>query len=224
MAPSTATSDAPAGEGAEGGGHSDGDAHRSGSSGRGGPGRTAIVLNRPRRAPTHSRPVRAGAGCRRRAAPVEWRRAAAHLPDLPARRLRRCRPRRGEGAPRPRRVACASRRATRRPPSAPIVEQLRATLVDGCGLVDEVLVIDDHSTDATARIAATAGARVRRRRRRAARSSGPARARARRSTSPSPPREGDLIAWCDADILDFGRPLRRRARRARCSPAPTSRS
>ena len=63
MAPSTATSDAPAGEGAQGGGHSDGDAHRS-CSGVGCRGETwrpvpAIVLNRLVE-PAHSRDAAAG--------------------------------------------------------------------------------------------------------------------------------------------------------------------
>jgi glucosyl-3-phosphoglycerate synthase len=41
----------------------------------------------------------------------------------------------------------------------PIVEEIRRDLVDGARLVDELLVVDDHSTDATARVAADAGAR-----------------------------------------------------------------
>ena len=85
----------------------------------------------------------------------------------------------------------------------PIVEQIRAVLVDGCGLVDEVLVMDDHSTDDTARIAGRGRRSGGRPSTTCCRSSAPARARARRSTSRSPPREGDLIAWCDADIREF---------------------
>ncbi len=41
-----------------------------------------------------------------------------------------------------------------------IVEAIRTDLVDHLGLVDEVLVVDDHSSDATASVAAAAGARV----------------------------------------------------------------
>src|SRR3546814_17081923 len=41
-----------------------------------------------------------------------------------------------------------------------IVERLRKSLVEDVDLVDEVLVVDDHSTDRTAEVAATAGARV----------------------------------------------------------------
>lgn len=41
-----------------------------------------------------------------------------------------------------------------------IVEVIRRSLVEGAGLVDEVVVVDDGSTDATAARAAAAGARV----------------------------------------------------------------
>jgi glucosyl-3-phosphoglycerate synthase len=41
-----------------------------------------------------------------------------------------------------------------------IVGAVRERLVEGVALVDEIVVIDDHSTDATARKAARAGARV----------------------------------------------------------------
>jgi glucosyl-3-phosphoglycerate synthase len=41
-----------------------------------------------------------------------------------------------------------------------IVEAVRATLVDGAGLVDEVLVLDDGSSDGTAAAAAAAGGQV----------------------------------------------------------------
>jgi glucosyl-3-phosphoglycerate synthase len=42
----------------------------------------------------------------------------------------------------------------------PIVEAVRAHLMDGCGLVDELVVIDSGSSDATAEVAAAAGATV----------------------------------------------------------------
>src|SRR4051794_15247387 len=42
----------------------------------------------------------------------------------------------------------------------PIVTRIRADLVDAHPLVDEIVVVDDSSTDETARIARTAGARV----------------------------------------------------------------
>ncbi|OWY58741.1 hypothetical protein B7486_78340, partial [cyanobacterium TDX16] len=41
-----------------------------------------------------------------------------------------------------------------------IVTAITAELVRSSGLVDEVLVLDDHSTDRTAEVAADAGARV----------------------------------------------------------------
>jgi glucosyl-3-phosphoglycerate synthase len=84
-----------------------------------------------------------------------------------------------------------------------IVEDLRRTLVDRVGLVDEVLVMDDHSTDRTAAVAADAGARV------LAVDDvlpelGPGGGKGEALWKSVAAAEGDLIAWCDADILDFG--------------------
>ena len=84
----------------------------------------------------------------------------------------------------------------------PIVEQIRSALVEGCGLVDEVLVMDDHSTDDTARIAADAGARV------LAVDEvlpelGPGEGKGEALYKSVAAARGDLIAWCDADIRDF---------------------
>ena len=83
------------------------------------------------------------------------------------------------------------------------VELIRRTLVDAVGLVDEVLVIDDHSTDRTAAIAARAGARV------VAVDDvlpelGPGEGKGEALWKSVASAEGDLIVWCDADILDFG--------------------
>jgi glucosyl-3-phosphoglycerate synthase len=82
------------------------------------------------------------------------------------------------------------------------VEALQRHLVAGCGLVDEVLVLDDHSVDATARVAADAGARVL-----AVDDVLPELGRAEgkgealyKSVAAA---EGDLIAWCDSDIVGF---------------------
>lgn len=84
-----------------------------------------------------------------------------------------------------------------------IVAELRASLVDEVGLVDEVLVVDDHSTDATARVAAEAGARV------VAVDDvlpelGPGEGKGEALWKSVATAEGDLIVWCDADITDFG--------------------
>lgn len=83
-----------------------------------------------------------------------------------------------------------------------IVRSLRRELVDGVGLVDEVLVIDDGSADGTATAARAAGARV-------------------ESTQDLLPElepgtgkgealwksvfaaDGDVVVWCDADITNF---------------------
>ncbi|MEQ1785800.1 MAG: glucosyl-3-phosphoglycerate synthase [Acidimicrobiales bacterium] len=84
----------------------------------------------------------------------------------------------------------------------PIVARLLGDLVERTGLVDEVLVVDDHSTDTTARVAADAGARV---------ISvddvlpelGPGEGKGEALYKSVAAAEGDLIVWCDSDILDF---------------------
>ncbi|MEX2293029.1 MAG: glucosyl-3-phosphoglycerate synthase [Acidimicrobiales bacterium] len=84
-----------------------------------------------------------------------------------------------------------------------IVETIVSTLVERTGLVDEVLVIDDHSLDATAKVAEAAGARV------VAvddvlpdLNSGEGKGEALWKSVAAA--DGDLIVWCDADITDFG--------------------
>jgi glucosyl-3-phosphoglycerate synthase len=83
-----------------------------------------------------------------------------------------------------------------------IVAAIRHELVDRHGLVDEVLVVDDHSSDRTAEVAEAAGARVVQ----AAdvlpeHGSGHGKGEAMwKSLYAS---EGDLVVWCDADIRDF---------------------
>jgi glucosyl-3-phosphoglycerate synthase len=84
-----------------------------------------------------------------------------------------------------------------------VVHRLRRFLVDRLGLVDELLVIDDHSTDDTGLVAAEAGARVVS----AADvlpeiAGGGGKGEALwRSLHVS---QGDIVLWCDADISDIG--------------------
>ncbi|MEO7430319.1 MAG: glucosyl-3-phosphoglycerate synthase [Acidimicrobiales bacterium] len=84
-----------------------------------------------------------------------------------------------------------------------IVADLLTTLVERVGLVDEILVVDDHSTDDTVEVARSAGARV---------VSvdeilpelGPGEGKGEALWKSVAAAEGDLIVWCDADITDFG--------------------
>lgn len=84
-----------------------------------------------------------------------------------------------------------------------IVETIHVHLVEQVPLVDEILVIDDHSDDETAARAAAAGATVVD----AATvlpevPGGPGKGRALwRSVHAA---RGDLIVWCDADVTNFG--------------------
>jgi glucosyl-3-phosphoglycerate synthase len=84
----------------------------------------------------------------------------------------------------------------------PIVELLVREVVRP-GLVDEVLVVDDHSEDLTAEVAAAAGARV------VTVDSvlpelGPGAGKGEALYKSVAAARGDLIVWCDADITDFG--------------------
>lgn len=76
-----------------------------------------------------------------------------------------------------------------------IVESIRTHLVDGAGLVDELLVIDDHSSDRTAAVAADAGAAVVRT------TDGQGKGEALWTSVVAS--KGDLIVWCDADVRAF---------------------
>lgn len=77
-----------------------------------------------------------------------------------------------------------------------VVGPLVDVLVAGCGLVDEVVVADDGSTDATAATAEAAGARVLRRH--GPPGKGLAMAEAGRAAS------GDVLVFLDADVRNFG--------------------
>jgi glucosyl-3-phosphoglycerate synthase len=83
-----------------------------------------------------------------------------------------------------------------------IVECLREQLVDGVGLVDELIVVDDHSTDRTADVAAAAGAKVV-----DARSVlpeyGEGHGKGEAMWKSLHASSGDIVAWCDADVRSF---------------------
>lgn len=83
-----------------------------------------------------------------------------------------------------------------------IVDTIRTELVDSLGLVDEIVVIDDHSTDATAARATAAGARVVR----AAEvlpEFGEGHGKGEALWKSLHASTGDIVIWCDADVRDF---------------------
>lgn len=84
----------------------------------------------------------------------------------------------------------------------PIVERIRRELVERVPLVDELIVIDDHSSDHTATQAAAAGARVIDAAQVLPRfGAGPGKGEALwKSLFAS---DGDIVVWCDADVHDF---------------------
>lgn len=84
----------------------------------------------------------------------------------------------------------------------PIIEAVRAQFVERTGLVDELIVIDDHSTDRTAGIAGAAGAKVY-----AAESIlpeyGEGHGKGEAMWKSLFVSTGDIVVWCDADVIDF---------------------
>lgn len=83
-----------------------------------------------------------------------------------------------------------------------IVERIRAELVDGLHLVDEIVVVDDHSTDRTAAVAHDAGAVV------VDASNvlvdhGRGHGKGEALWKSLYASTGDLVIWCDADVRDF---------------------
>lgn len=83
-----------------------------------------------------------------------------------------------------------------------IVETIRTELVETARLVDEIVVVDDHSSDATAAVAAAAGATVVDARTTLIDAAGPGKGQALwKSLHES---SGDIVLWCDADIEHFG--------------------
>jgi len=82
-----------------------------------------------------------------------------------------------------------------------IVEAIRRELRDEVPLLDELVVVDDHSTDATAEVARAAGARVVDARRTLGDVTGPGKGAALwRSLHET---TSDLVVWVDADITEF---------------------
>jgi len=87
----------------------------------------------------------------------------------------------------------------------PIVSTIRTELLEAHGLVDEILVLDDHSSDGTAEVAETAGARVVQAtdvlHDVGSPNDGHGKGQAMwKSLSES---SGDLVLWCDADVTNF---------------------
>lgn len=84
----------------------------------------------------------------------------------------------------------------------PIIEAIRAELMVHTPLVDDVVVLDDASTDATARVAADAGARVVSSNR-VLPDLGTRRGKGEAMWKSLAAVDTDLIVWVDADIVDF---------------------
>ncbi len=84
----------------------------------------------------------------------------------------------------------------------PIVTAVRERLVEGAGLVDEVVVVDSRSEDDTAAIAAAAGARVVQDDE-VLPAHGPGRGKGEAMWKSLAVVRGDVVVWLDADVVDF---------------------
>jgi glucosyl-3-phosphoglycerate synthase len=83
-----------------------------------------------------------------------------------------------------------------------IIDAVRAELVVGAPLVDQIVVLDDASTDATARVARDAGATVLASAEILA-SAGTRRGKGEAMWKSLAGIDAEIIAWIDADIVDF---------------------
>lgn len=83
-----------------------------------------------------------------------------------------------------------------------IVDIIRTDLVEAVALVDEIVVVDDHSTDDTTAVARAAGARVVDARTTLPEATGPGKGQALWKSLHET--DGDIVLWCDADIDHFG--------------------
>jgi glucosyl-3-phosphoglycerate synthase len=84
----------------------------------------------------------------------------------------------------------------------PIVDTIRRALVETTGLVDDLVVVDDHSTDRTAARAEAAGARVVTAADVLA-GHGGARGKGAAMWTSLLETDADIVAWCDADVVGF---------------------
>ena len=84
----------------------------------------------------------------------------------------------------------------------PIVTAIHDELLDRLGLVDEVIVVDDHSDDDTARVAADAGARVVAAEEVLA-EYGEGHGKGEALWKSLFVAKGDIVVWCDADVANF---------------------
>jgi glucosyl-3-phosphoglycerate synthase len=89
------------------------------------------------------------------------------------------------------------------PTIAHIVATVRRELVDRVELVDELIVIDDGSTDATAEVAADAGATVVTEAT-VLPEAGPGSGKGNALWKSLHVSTGDIVCWLDADVRNFG--------------------